>query len=114
MDGERRDFERIAILGSLIGEIVVYQPMTIRDIGLGGASVETSFALHLDSLHDLRLTLGNRSIILKGRVVHSQVSDMDQEAVIYRSGLEFVEASDRVRVAITEYMTELKTHRRGA
>jgi len=114
MGGERRDFERIAILGSLTGEMMVYQPITIREIGVGGASIETSYPLHLDSLHDLRLTLGNRSIILKGRVVHSRVSDMDQEAVVYRSGLEFVEASDRARVAIIDYITELKTHRSGA
>lgn len=113
MDGERRGGERIAILGNLTGEMMVYQPMTIREIGIGGASVETVFPLHLDSLHDLRLTLGNRSIVLKGRVVHSRVTDMDQEAVIYQSGLEFVEASDRVKVAIAEYISELKAHRSG-
>jgi hypothetical protein len=114
MDGERRDCERIAILGSLTGEMMVYQPMAIREISVGGANVETAYPLHLDSLHDLRLTLGNRSIVLKGRVVHSRVADMDQEAVIYQSGLEFVEASDRVKAAIAEYITELKTHRSGA
>src|SRR5215207_7297270 len=113
MNENRRDFERIVILGNLTGEMMVYQPMTIREIGLGGASVETVFPLHLDSLHDLRLTLGNRSVILKGRVVHSRVTDMDQEAVIYRTGLEFVEPSERVKVAIAEYIAELKTQRRG-
>jgi hypothetical protein len=114
MDGERRDGERIAILGNLTGEMMVYQPMTIREIGVGGASIETAYPLHLDSLHDLRLTLGNRSIVLKGRVVYSRVTDVDLEAVIYQSGLEFVDASDRVKVAIAEYITELKTRRSGA
>jgi hypothetical protein len=114
MDRERRDGERIAILGSLTGEMMVYQPMTIREIGIDGASVETVYPLHLDSLHELRLTLGKRSIVLKGRVMHSRVTDMDQEAVIYQTGLEFVEASDRVRAAIAEYLTELKTQRSGA
>ena len=113
MDGERRDSERIAILGNLTGELMVYLPMTIREIGIGGVIVETAYPLHLDSLHDLRLTLGNRSIVLKGRVVHSRVTDMDQEAVIYQSGLEFVETADRITVAITEYITELKAHRSG-
>jgi hypothetical protein len=114
MNENRRDFERIVILGNLTGEMMVYQPMAIREIGLGGASVETVFPLHLDSLHDLRLTLGNRSVILKGRVVHSRVTDMDQEAVIYRTGLEFVEPSERVKVAIAEYIEDLKVQRSGA
>lgn len=111
MDEERRDFERLSILGNLTGEIMVYEPMTIREIGIGGVVIETAYSLHLDSLHDLRLTLGDRSVILKGRVVYSRVEDMDQESVIYRSGMEFVEASDRVQAAIAEYIAELKTHR---
>ena len=114
MDGDRRAGERIAILGNLTGEVMVYQPMTITEIGVGCASVEATYPLHLDSLHDLRLTLGNQSIVLKGRVVQSHVTDMDQEAVIYRSGLEFVEASERVTGVIANYITELKTHRSGA
>jgi hypothetical protein len=114
MSGERRDFERFTILGNLTGEMMVYQPMAIREIGIGGATVETAYPLHLDSLHDLRLTLGDRSVVLKARVVHSSVIDMDQEAVIYRSGLEFVEAAERVIAAIAEYITELKTQRSSA
>ena len=41
--------------------MMVFQPMLIKEIGLGGATVETRFPLHLNSLHDLRLTLGERS-----------------------------------------------------
>ena len=31
---------------------MVFQHMTIREISLGGAQVETAFRLQLDSLHD--------------------------------------------------------------
>ena len=62
-----RDEERIEILGELHGEVVVFQPMAIREISRGGAQVETSFPLQLDSLHELRLTLADRSVILKAR-----------------------------------------------
>jgi hypothetical protein len=110
---ERRDLERTPILGSLPGEVMVYQPMAILEIGLGGATVETAFPLQLDSLHDLRLRLGERSVVLKGRVVQSQVTDVDQEAVLYRSGLEFIEAPARVRTAIAEYVAILKSQRRA-
>ena len=70
---------------------MVFQPMLIREISRAGATVETRFPLHLNSLHDLRLTLGDKSVIVKGRVVHSRISDVDQDIVTYRTGLEFVE-----------------------
>jgi len=37
--------------------------------------------------------VGARSIVLKGRVAHSRISDVEQENVVYRSGIEFIEAS---------------------
>ena len=49
------------------------------DVGfLGGAQIETMFPLHLDSLHDFRLTLGDRSIVVKGRVAHCSISDVEE------------------------------------
>ncbi len=107
-----RDDERIEILGELNGEIVVFQPMAIREIGRGGAQVETSFPLQLDSLHELRLTLGDRSVILKARVAHCSISDVDQEVVRYRSGVEFVEPSERVFSAISSFIDAVKEGRR--
>jgi hypothetical protein len=75
--------------------------------------VETRFPLHLNSLHDLRLTLGSRSIVVKGRVVHSQVADVDQNVVVYWTGIEFVEPSGHVAAAIAEFMESLRTHSSG-
>ena len=49
---------------------MVFQPMTILDISLGGAQIETGFALQLDSLHDFRSSLADRSVVVKGRVAH--------------------------------------------
>src|SRR6476661_10979016 len=93
---DKRDTDRVQILGELRGEVMVFQPMAIREISRGGAQVETGFPLQLDSLHDFRLTLGERSIVLKGRVAHCSISDVDQEVVLYHSGVEFIEPSERV------------------
>ena len=49
-----------------------------------------------------------QSVVLKGRVVHSHISDVDQDIVTYRTGIEFVELSDRVRSVIAEFMETLK------
>jgi hypothetical protein len=107
-----REAERVAILGELHGEVMVFQPMAIREISQGGAQVETSFPLHLDSLHDLRLTLGDRSIVVKGRVAHCSIIEVDQEIVTYRSGLEFVEPAARVAAVIAEFLQAISDRRR--
>ena len=93
--------------------MMVFQPMLVKEISRGGATVETRFPLHLNSLHDVRLILGNTSVILKGRVVHSRISDVYEDIVTYRSGMEFVEPSDRVVSAIGEYLEAVKTDRSG-
>jgi hypothetical protein len=110
---DKRDGERVPILGDLPGEIMVFQPMTIKDIGRGGATIETRMPLHLNSLHDVRLTLGDRSLVVKGRVVHSRISDVDQDVVTYRSGVEFVEPSEHVRSAIEDFIAAVKADRSG-
>jgi hypothetical protein len=111
-DDDKRDRERIEILGELHGEVMVFQPLSIKEISRGGCLVETAFPLHIDSLHDIRLTLGEQSVVLKGRVAHCRISDVDQEAVHYKSGVEFIEASDRIRGVIVEFIEAIKAGRR--
>jgi hypothetical protein len=110
---EKRERERIEILGELHGEVMVFQPMSIKEISHGGAQVETSFPLHLNSLHEIRLTLGDRSVVLKGRVAHARISDVDQELVTYRSGIEFIEPSDRVKEVIGGFIETIRAGRRA-
>jgi hypothetical protein len=108
-----RDGERIPILGELHGEVMVFEPMAIKEIGFTGVQVETSFPLHLDSLHEFRLTLGDRSIVVKGRVVHCTISDVDQEIVLYRSGVEFIEPSERVKAVVANFIEMIKESRKA-
>ena len=108
---DKRESERISILGDLRGEIMVFQPMLVREISRGGANIETRTPLQLNSLHDLRLTLGDTSVVVKGRVVHSRISDVEQDVVTYRSGIQFVAVSERVIEAIDAYVEALKSDR---
>ncbi len=110
---DHRDAERIAILGELHGEVMIFQPITVKEIGRDGVQVETRFPLQLDSLHEFRLTLGDRSIVMKGRVVHCSISDVDQELVVYRSGIEFIEPADRVLSVVTGFIEAIKDGRRA-
>ena len=92
---------------------MVFQPMSIKEISIGGAQVETAFPLQLDSLHEFRLTLGDRSVVLKGRVAHCSISDVEQEAVIYRSGIEFIEPSERFQAVIAGFIDAVRAGRRA-
>jgi hypothetical protein len=111
--GEKRDRERIEILGELRGEVMVFQQMAIKEISRGGAQVETAFPLQLDSLHEFRLSLGDRFVVVKGRVAHCSISDVEQEQVLYRAGIEFVEASPAVSTVITDFIDAITSGRRA-
>jgi hypothetical protein len=111
--GDKRDKERVQILGELHGEVMVFQPMAIKEISRGGCQVETDFPLQVDSLHEIRLTLGDKSVVLKGRVAHCSITDVDQEIVTYRSGVEFVEPSERVYSVISGFIDAIKDSRRA-
>ena len=86
----------------------MYQPLTITEISHSGAQIETSFPLALGSLHDLRLTLDPTSIVVQWRVAHARVTDVEQQQVVYESGIEFVEPAEQVRAAIDAFVTELR------
>ncbi len=111
-EDNKRDNSRLTILGELHGEVMVFQPMALKEIGRGGAQIETQFPLQLNSLHELRLTLGDHSIIVKGRIVYCGISDVDQELVTYRTGIEFVEPAERVSDVITGFIDSIKSRRR--
>jgi PilZ domain-containing protein len=110
---DSRDCERVEILGELRGEVTVFQAMAVKEISRGGAQVETGFPLQLDSLHEFRLTLGNQSVVVKGRVAHCSITDVEHELVLYRSGIEFIEPSARVAAVIADFLEAIQTGRRA-
>jgi hypothetical protein len=110
---DKRDTQRLQILGDLAGEVMIFQPMAIKEISRGGAQIEIGFPLHLDSLHEFRLTLGDRSLVVKARVVHCTITDVEQELVLYRAGIEFIEPSERVASAIGDFIDAVTTGRRA-
>jgi hypothetical protein len=108
---ERRDGDRLPILGELVGGVMVFQPMTVTEIGVGGMQIETRTPLQLDSLLDFRLPLDDKPVVVKGRVVHCHISDVDTNQVMYRTGIEFIEPADHAVKAIARYMKRMKDAR---
>lgn len=100
-----RDSDRIPVTGRVSGEVSVDEPMAILDLSERGARVETPFALHLGSLHDFRLSLGELSVVVKGRIAHSHIGELGEGAIRYRSGIEFVDPSDHVTAALRSFVS---------
>ena len=92
---------------------MVFQPMTIREISATGAQIETTFPLQLNSLHDLRLELGDAAVVVKGRVVHCHIDEVESETIVYHTGIEFVDMPEWVAKAVAEFVDAVKTGRQG-
>jgi hypothetical protein len=112
-DENKRDNERVPVPSPIHGEVKVFQPMTILDVSHGGAQIETPFALQLDSLHDFKISLGNRSIVVKGRIAHCHIGELREGVVLYRTGVEFLENSDHVQTALEHFIEALRVARRA-
>jgi hypothetical protein len=108
---ERRDDQRFPVPGALEGDVMVFLPMAITEIARGGVQVETPFSFQLDSIHELRLAFGKQPIVVKGRVTHCSVVDVEQESVRYRTGFEFVDLPGRLAEVIAGYVETAKDSR---
>ena len=100
----KRQAERVDVPGQVTGAVTVFQPMTILNISVKGMLMESAISLHNDSLHDFRLTLDGRSVVVKGRVVYCKIGDLREGGVLYRCGVEFVELPQHVQTVIAEFV----------
>lgn len=113
-DDGNRDTERVPVPSPLYGEVKVFQPITILDISKGGLQIETPFTLQLDSLHDFRLSLGEHSIVVKGRIAHCHIGELKEGVVLYRTGVEFIENTQHAQSAIVAFVDALKLSRKAS
>ena len=112
-DDQRRAHERHDLPDTVSGEVKIYHSMAIRQLSGGGALIEIGVPLQLDSLHDFRLSLGDRSVVVKGRVVHSHISTVGSDRVRYHTGIEFADLSEPVNQALATFIEALRLQRAG-
>ena len=111
MSDERRTQQRMEILGETPGDVTIIQPMRVIEISVGGAQFEIEVPLQLESLHDCRLTLGEHVVVVKGRVAHCRIVDINPDHVVYRAGIEFIDTPPHARDLIARYMQVLLSAR---
>jgi hypothetical protein len=111
MAHDKRESVRINILGGLAGEASVFVPIIVHDFSQTGVLVECGFPLLLGSAQDLRIHLGDDSVVVKARVVRCHIAEIGRDLVRYVAGLEFVNLPPHVGVAITAYIERLRRRR---
>ena len=89
--GDRRSGLRFEIIGQLWGTLEAEESLPLRNVGRGGALVESRVALPPDSVHGVRLIYQGRSRELQVRVRHLTPIVSPSGTERYLIGLEFVE-----------------------
>jgi len=66
--------------------------VTVRDMSLGGMSIETAFPFPEGATHEFSLTLGDESsVLLRGRAVRSRTETSADGTLRYVTGIQFVD-----------------------
>jgi Tfp pilus assembly protein PilZ len=89
---DRRRSARVELMGRLHGQLISADlPVQVREISLGGMSVETPEGFETGSVLTFVLTLGDGAgVLVATRVVYSRLLG-DSSPATYVSGLEFVD-----------------------
>lgn len=105
----QRQRQRVPLPPGLTGEVTVYRPLSVSDLSTGGARVETPEPLRVNSVRAFRLNLGEQTVVLKGRIAHSSVRRIDDQTVVYSSGVEFLDMAPIARAAIDRFLERVGT-----
>jgi hypothetical protein len=90
---ERRRHPRFAVAGRLAGHLVEHDlPVRVRDIGLGGFSIETMAPLPVGSAHRVRfISQDDWSTVLTARLANCRPSCADDGSPLYVAGFAFAD-----------------------
>jgi hypothetical protein len=88
--GDRRADLRFEIIGQLWGSLEMTERLPLRNLGQGGALVESRLPLAADTVYGLRLVLDDQGSDVQVRVRHlTPIREGGQESFLV--GLEFVD-----------------------
>jgi hypothetical protein len=92
LSADRRRSPRVELMGRVHGQLISANlPVHVREISLGGMSIEAREGFGTGSVLNFVLTLGDGAgVLVAGRIVYSRMIDGSDPAM-YVSGLEFVD-----------------------
>ena len=108
MGSERRRSPRMEMLGRVHGQAVSLDvPLTVREISLGGMSVEAPVPFPIDAIHEFRLTLGDGStVLLRARVVYCKPARA-AHGPSYVCGMHFVDDEPVTGQSVTDFIERI-------
>jgi hypothetical protein len=83
---DRRSHRRFEIVGTFLGSLETWHPLTVRNVGRGGALMETGNAFPRDWKLRTRLTMAGNSRQLRVDVRHATARSVDGRCLV---GVEF-------------------------
>lgn len=111
-DPDRRQHGRFVVGGGTKGRVTSIYDARILDISPGGSLIEHAHLVRPGTMSSLDLDLLGKRMSLKCRVarsvVHrSEVQPDGEQALIYRTGLEFLHPSDETRQVISDFIRSI-------
>jgi hypothetical protein len=95
---ERRRVPRVDIDDQLTGSLVTVRPVVVRDIGLGGMAIQSSFPLEMDREHLFELKAADGTTArVRARVVRSLRGTGAGQDAVFITGLAFCD--DHMQIA---------------
>ena len=88
--GDRRIRPRFEIVGDLWGTLETVLPLPVKDVGRGGALVESPVALVAESVHRVIFPAGGDDIAIPVRVRHVRTQTSGKGERTFLIGLEFM------------------------
>jgi PilZ domain len=95
--GDRRGRLRFELVGELAAVFGTIELLSARDISWGGALVESTVPLPVDSIQSLRFITGDQAGEVTVRVRHVTRTDRPDGSARYRIGFEFLDLQPAMR-----------------
>lgn len=96
---DRRAHARYEIVGHVWGTLEAVVGTDVRNIGVGGALVESPVQLAIDSAHQISLTRGELQVTVHARVRHTRPTEDGQA---YLVGFEFAALPAGARTLVAQ------------
>ncbi|MFQ5988742.1 MAG: PilZ domain-containing protein [Candidatus Methylomirabilales bacterium] len=110
---EKRRYPRFPVGGRIKGRVRALYDASLMDVSVGGALIEHAQIVRPGSTSFLILFLHGRPVNLRCSVVWSHVDRPElqpdgERALIFRTGLEFLESTDEILRLLSDYLEMLR------
>ena len=109
---DRREHPRFTVAGKATGRVSAVHDASLVDVSFGGVLIEHSQVVRPGTTSSLDLDLEGKRLRLRCRVIRSVVNRIElqpdgEQALIYRTGLEFLHPSDETRQVISNFIRSI-------